>query len=53
MGAIGSNEPRWLQPVSGKYYVHMQFMRPEEADRAAVESFLEFFTPPSDSPWLR
>ena len=46
MGAIGSNEVRW-----GCKDVILQFARPE-ADDDKVKEHLEFFTPPSDSPWV-
>mmetsp|Transcript_12120 Transcript_12120/g.18266 ORF Transcript_12120/g.18266 Transcript_12120/m.18266 type:complete len:149 (-) Transcript_12120:103-549(-) len=53
MSAIGSNEPKWLQPVNGKYLVYLQFQRPKDADPEEVKRHLEFFTPPSDSSWVR
>eukprot|EP00967_Tisochrysis_lutea_P150158 scaffold289944_cov32-Tisochrysis_lutea.AAC.1 len=47
VGAIGSNEKRW-----GCDNVILQFARPNDgADDAEIASYLEFFEPPSDSPW--
>lgn len=46
VGAIGSNEEKW-----GCNNVILQFQRPGVADADAVKSHLEFFEPPSDSPW--
>ena len=41
VGAIGSNEPKW-----NCYDVALMFERPSEADRDAVDTFMEFFEPP-------
>jgi len=46
VGAIGSNEPKW-----NCYDVALMFERPSEADRDAVDTFMEFFEPPFDNPW--
>lgn len=46
VGAIESNSPKW-----GCQGVIMMLERPEEADSAKVDKFLEFFEPPVDSPW--
>jgi len=46
VGAVGSNDPKW-----GCSDVILMFERPDEADSAEVDRFMEFFEPPSDSPW--
>lgn len=46
VGAIGSNEEKW-----GCNNVILMVERPEEADSAQVDRFLEFFEPPADTPW--
>jgi len=46
VGAIGSNEQKW-----GCDDVILMVERPGEAERAEVEKWLEFFEPPSDTPW--
>mmetsp|Transcript_1212 Transcript_1212/g.2120 ORF Transcript_1212/g.2120 Transcript_1212/m.2120 type:complete len:218 (-) Transcript_1212:111-764(-) len=46
VGAISSNEPKW-----GCNDVVLLFERPGESDPEAVDSFLEFFQPPFDTPW--
>lgn len=46
VSAIGSNEPKW-----GCDDVILMVERPEEIDREEVDSFLEFFEPPTDTPW--
>lgn len=46
VGAIESNDPKW-----GCESVVMFLERPEEADSAEVDKFLDFFTPPFDNPW--
>ena len=46
VGAIGSNEQKW-----GCYDVILMVERPGEADPEEVNKFLEFFEPPSDTPW--
>ena len=48
VGAIGSNDEKW-----GCTDVILQFQRPGEFDPDQVKSYLEFFNPPSDSPWRR
>jgi len=47
VGAIGSNEKRWSCDD-----VFMQFMRPSDGpEMEPVKAHLDFFEPPSDSPW--
>ena len=46
VGAIGSNEEKW-----SCFDVVCMFERPEEADSAKTDEFLEFFEPPFDNPW--
>lgn len=41
VGAIGSNEPKW-----GCNDVVLMFERPGEADKAEVDTFMDFFEPP-------
>uniref|UniRef100_A0A7S2S9V6 PDZ domain-containing protein n=1 Tax=Eucampia antarctica TaxID=49252 RepID=A0A7S2S9V6_9STRA len=46
VGAIGSNDVKW-----GCSDVILQFARPGQFDQPKVDAFLEFFEPPSDTPW--
>ena len=46
VGAIGSNDIKW-----GCNDVILMVERPDEADREEVDKFLEFFEPPTDTPW--
>lgn len=46
VSAIGSNEEKW-----GCTNVILMVERPGEAEREEVDKFLEFFEPPSDTPW--
>ena len=46
VGAIESNNPKW-----GCNNVIMMFERPDEADSAATDRFLDFFEPPFANPW--
>ena len=46
VNAIMSNEKKW-----GCDDVIVMFERPDEADPEKTDAFLDFFEPPSDSPW--
>mmetsp|Transcript_28900 Transcript_28900/g.61028 ORF Transcript_28900/g.61028 Transcript_28900/m.61028 type:complete len:211 (+) Transcript_28900:135-767(+) len=46
VNAIGSNDEKW-----GCNNVILMVERPGEADSEEVGKFLEFFEPPSDTPW--
>jgi len=46
VGAVGSNDPKW-----GCSDVVLMFERPDEANRAEVDDFMDFFEPPVDNPW--
>ena len=46
VSAIGSNDEKW-----GCNNVILLVERPNEASREEVDKFLEFFEPPSDTPW--
>jgi hypothetical protein len=46
VGAIGSNDAKYQCND-----VILMFERPEEADSAEVDAFMDFFEPPFDNPW--
>ena len=46
VGAVAANDRRF-----GCGDVILAFERPEEADSAVVDTFMEFFEPPFDNPW--
>jgi PDZ domain len=46
VGAISSNDPRF-----GCDDVILAFERPNQADSAEVDRFMQFFEPPFDNPW--
>lgn len=46
VGAVESNDAKW-----GCDGVILMLERPEEADSAEIDNFMEFFEPPVDNPW--